>query len=69
MANSGPDANGSQFFITYAPQPTLSGKYTVFGRVVTGMDVATQLTPRDPASDPSTLPEPDRILSVEIGEE
>ncbi len=39
MANAGPDTNGSQFYLTLAPQPSLDGGYTVFGQLIEGEDV------------------------------
>ncbi len=53
MANAGRDTNGSQFFITFAPQPRLDGGYTIFGQVVSGMDVVNGLKRRDPDQQPT----------------
>ena len=47
MALDWEDTAGSQFFITHSPQPQLDGRYTVFGRVVEGMDVVDQLRQGD----------------------
>jgi peptidyl-prolyl cis-trans isomerase B (cyclophilin B) len=66
MANAGPDTNGSQFFITYAPQHALDGKHSVFGQLTDGMDVLKKLTPRDPNQNPQF--EGDKIIRVTIEE-
>lgn len=54
MALSGPDTGGSQFFVTHSPQPHLDGGYTVFGRVISGMDNADRVV------------QDDRITRIEI---
>jgi peptidyl-prolyl cis-trans isomerase B (cyclophilin B) len=56
MANSGPNTNGSQFFITHFPQPHLNGRHTVFGKVVSGQDVV------------DAIHQGDKMLHVEIQE-
>lgn len=67
MANAGPGSNGSQFFITLGPASNLNGSYTVFGRVISGMEVVNSLTPRDPQQS-ADLPPGDKILDVIIEE-
>jgi cyclophilin family peptidyl-prolyl cis-trans isomerase/HEAT repeat protein len=47
MALSGKDTGGSQWFVTHAPQPHLDGGYTIFGRVVSGMDVVDRIVRGD----------------------
>ena len=57
--------SGSQFFITLEPTPFLEPDFTVFGRVIEGLDVARSLTAREPGPG---APPADRILSIEITE-
>lgn len=52
MASSGKDTEGSQFFITQSPQPHLDGRYTLFGKVISGMEIV------------NTLQSDDRVLDV-----
>ncbi|MDD4859893.1 MAG: peptidylprolyl isomerase [Dehalococcoidales bacterium] len=65
MANAGPNTNRCQFFITYAPQPHLDGKHSVFGQLTQGMDVLKRLTPGS-LGDSGFIG--DRIIKVTIEE-
>ena len=64
MANSGPDTNGSQFFITVGDPTGLTPDYTVFGEVLEGMDVVDRIVD-EPAESQMAL-DPVRIVGVEI---
>ena len=66
MANAGPNTNGSQFFITFGAVGLSETDYTIFGQVISGMDVVNGLTRRDPQQNP-TFPG-DMIESVTISE-
>ena len=54
MANSGPNTNGSQFFITHTNTAWLNGKHTIFGKVINGLDVI------------DSIQQNDKIISIDI---
>lgn len=60
------DGNGSQFYITTAPTPSLNNQYTIFGEVVQGLDIALAIPARDP--DTATTPG-EQIVSIAITEQ
>ncbi len=65
MANAGANTNGSQFFLTFVPTPWLDGNHTIFGQVVSGMDVLLSLGLRDS----QTATGPGELLKTVVIEE
>jgi peptidylprolyl isomerase len=66
--SSDPDSGSSQFFIAYTDQPDLNGQYTVFGKVIEGMEAVDSLTPRDPSNIATDQPPGDAIITITIQE-
>jgi cyclophilin family peptidyl-prolyl cis-trans isomerase len=60
-----PDSDGSQFFVCVAPQPSLDGQYSAFGRVTEGMDVVERIS-QVPAGENGLTDKPVRILNIAI---
>jgi len=66
MANSGPDTNKSQFFITYAKQPHLDSKYTIFGKVIDGADSTLDAMERVPVNNKNRPVSDIKLINVTI---
>jgi peptidylprolyl isomerase len=63
--SSDPNSANSQFFIMFAPAPSLDGQYTIFGEVVSGMDVVDQIKKGDEAQN-GMVANPDKIKKMQI---
>ncbi len=60
-----PDSGDSQFFICFAPAPSLDGHYTIWGRVITGMEFIDAIKKGDPANN-GAVTKPDRIIKMQV---
>ena len=59
-----PNSGNSQFFICFGPQPSLDGKYTIFGRVVEGMQLVNQI--KRGGGSMGMVQDPDRLIRAQI---
>jgi peptidylprolyl isomerase len=64
---SDPDTANSQFFIMFAPNPSLDGQYTIWGQVVSGMEFVDKIKRGEPGS--GTVTDPDKIVTMRLAAE
>jgi len=62
---SDPNSADSQFFIMFAPAPSLDGKYTIWGNVTSGMEYIDQIKKGDAARN-GTVTNPDKIIKMQV---
>ena len=62
---SDPNSADSQFFIVFAPAPSLDGKYTIWGKVTSGMEYIDQIKKGDPAQN-GKVTNPDKIIKMQV---
>jgi peptidylprolyl isomerase len=62
---SDPNSADSQFFIMFAPAPSLDGQYTIWGKVTSGMEFIDQIKKGDPARNGSVT-NPDKIVKMQV---
>ncbi len=66
-ARSGnPNSANSQFYIMFAPAPSLDGQYTIWGNVVQGMEFVDKIKRGNPASNGIVSPPPDRVITMRL---
>jgi peptidyl-prolyl cis-trans isomerase B (cyclophilin B) len=65
MANSGPNSNGSQFFITHVPTPWLDGKHAIFGEVTRGQEVVNLIAQGDKIQSIDVLDSTDELFAAQ----
>jgi cyclophilin family peptidyl-prolyl cis-trans isomerase/protein-disulfide isomerase len=66
MINTGPDTNGSQFFIALAPTPAWNQRYTIFGEVVSGFDVLEKLNPTNLPGQGMVSDQMDTLITITV---
>ena len=66
MANAGLNTNGSQFFLTFNPTSSLDGRHTVFGRIVEGIEVLSDIQRVNPLNQNAMIPELDKIVEAKV---
>ncbi len=64
--SSSPNSANSQFYIMFAPAPSLDGQYTIWGNVVSGMEFVDKIKRGNPSSNGIVAPPPDRVLSMRL---